>query len=90
MARRYRAHRSRRSSGLGGGSLMNGLLRPKGIIAAAIIGLGASALASYIPVNIPYKNTIAAFALGGVPGAVSAVLVGNMGAGASGTGIKLY
>ena len=93
MARRgFRRSRSRGSGGLGGGKLMNGLYRPQGIIGQALTGVGAGYASNLIPVNIPYKSTIAAFVVGGVPGAVANMLVGNMmgGASVSGSGIKLW
>jgi hypothetical protein len=87
MARhRYRSYHRRKSTG---GKFMTGLIKPSGIIAGAVLGLGAAALSEYVPVNIPYKQTIAAFAVGGVPGAVAQMLAGNLNAGSS-SGFQLY
>ena len=90
MARRTRHSRSR--SGFGGGKLMNGLWRPQGMLGQAISGLGAGYASTLIPVEIPYKTTIAAFLVGGIPGAAANLLVGNMSGGVSvgSTGIKMW
>lgn len=90
MARR-RHSRSRGGGGPGGGKLMNGLIKPSGMLGQAVSGLGAAYVSNLIPVNIPYKPTIAAFLVGGIPGAVATVLVGNMsGAASNQSGIKLW
>jgi len=70
----------RRSSG--GKNYMNGLFKPTGIIAAALIGFGAASASSMIPINVPYKEEIAAFVVGGVPAAGAVLLL----KGVSGTG----
>ena len=91
MARRARHSRSRGRGGFGGGKLMNGLIKPSGMLGQAVSGLGAAYVSNLIPVNIPYKPTIAAFLVGGIPGAVATVLVGNMSGSASNqSGIKLW
>lgn len=61
---------------------MNGLFKPTGIIAAALIGFGAASASSMIPINVPYKEEIAAFVVGGVPAAGAVLLL----KGVSGTG----
>jgi len=68
MARRRTSVR-RRSSPRLGGNLMKGLYKPTGIIAMAILGLGAAAASAYVPVNVPYKEEAAAFVVGGLPAA---------------------
>ena len=50
-------------------SLMSGVFKPKGMIAAVVLGMGAAALANYIPLNVPYKEEIAAGLVGGIPAA---------------------
>ena len=67
MARRRSV--KRRSSPKLGGNLMKGLYKPTGIIAMAILGLGAAAASSYVPVQVPYKEEAAAFIVGGIPAA---------------------
>ena len=67
MARRRVSRR--RSSPRLGGNLMKGLYKPTGIVAMAILGLGAAAASAYIPVNLPYKEEAAAFIVGGIPAA---------------------
>lgn len=78
MAKRRRS--SRRSGGFGGGNkLMNGLWKPQGMIGNALMGIGAATVASKIPVNIPYKEVIAAGVVGGLPGAGATFLLQQMG-----------
>jgi uncharacterized membrane protein YeaQ/YmgE (transglycosylase-associated protein family) len=88
MARRTRSHRSRSRGGFGGGKLMNGLYKPQGIIGQAILGIGGAQVAALIPVSIPYKELIGAYVVGGLPGAATVYLMGNMSS--SGGSIKLY
>lgn len=69
------------------GKVMNGFAPKNGIIGAALSGLGAAYLSKAIPVNIPYKEPIAGFLAGGLPGAAAALLlpsVANMAAGVTG------
>jgi len=74
VARRKTSRRvSRRSVK---GSLMNGFFKPRGLIAAAVLGMGAASIASQINVPVPYKREAAAFLVGGVP-AVAGVIAGD-------------
>ena len=70
MAKRRSSRRSS-SGGFGGGKLMTGFYRPSGMIASALQGIGAAAVASKLPVNVPYKGVIAAGVVGGLPGAAA-------------------
>ena len=79
VARRIRTRHTRSRKGFGGGSMMNGMFKPSGILGAAVLGVGAALLSGYIPVNIPYKPTIAGFLVGGIPGAAAAYLIGGQG-----------
>ena len=67
-------------------TLMSGVFKPKGLIAAAILGMGAASVASQINVPIPYKRELAAFAVGGLP-AVGGVIAGDAIAGKISTGV---
>jgi hypothetical protein len=70
MARRKK--HSRKS--FGGGSLMNGIIRPKGLIASALIGAGAATMVENMGFT-PLGNLSgvgAGFATAGVGGAVGA------------------
>lgn len=71
---RHRKRTSHRSSGFGmGGMLGHGIIRPKGIIAQALLGAGAATLAeNAIGQAIPYQNLAVGFAVGGVGGAAGA------------------
>ena len=61
-----------RKASIGGGKLMHGFIKPKGIIAGAIIGLGAALVANQlVGQKIPYQNELVGFAVGGAPGAVA-------------------
>jgi len=51
-------------------SLLNGVFKPKGIIASIILGMGAAAVSQYVPVNVPYKQELAAGLIGGAPAAL--------------------
>jgi len=57
---------------------MNGLYKPSGIIGAAISGIGAAAASSFVPVQFPYKEEAAAFAVSGVYGAGAVLLMKAM------------
>lgn len=68
---------------------MGGIIKPKGLIAAIILGAGAATLAEkFVPQVIPYQNAAVGFAVGGVGGAVGALardmLKGGIGTTASG------
>jgi len=67
MARRKTNYKRRAKSATS--SIMSGVFKPKGMIAAVILGLGAAALANYVPIQIPYKEELAAGLVGGVPAA---------------------
>lgn len=69
MAKKKGGRRS--SSGFGGGKLMTGFYKPSGMVANALMGIGAAAVASKLPVNVPYKGVIAAGVVGGLPGAAA-------------------
>lgn len=71
---------------------MNGLYRPTGMVGSVVLGLGAAYLADYVPVNIPYKNEIAAFVAGGVPGAAAALVAKRVlpGSGSSASGGEIF
>jgi hypothetical protein len=68
MARRKKTYRRRARSATS--SLMHGVFKPKGIIASVVLGMGAAALAQYVPVQVPYKSELAAGLIGGVPAAL--------------------
>jgi len=89
VARRSRVRHSRSRKSFGGGSMMSGMFKPSGILGAAVLGVGAALLSGYIPVNIPYKATIAGFLVGGVPGAAAAYLIGGQASNSGGSGITL-
>ena len=72
VARRRVSHR--RGGGFGGRGMMSGIIKPKGLIAAIILGAGAATLAEKIlPPVIPYQSAAVGFAVGGVGGAVGAL-----------------
>lgn len=80
MVRRKKRSRGRSRGGMiGKGSLMSGLIRPKGLIASALIGAGAATLAenSGITSNIPYGKYVAGGLVGGV-GGVAGVFARDM------------
>lgn len=80
--RRYRAsaRRRRSSSGLGGGKLMRGLFPVRGLVAGALVGIGAAMLQQrFLPQVIPYQGAAAGFVVGGIPGAAAAFLTGSVG-----------
>ena len=94
MARRRRRV-SRRRSGpkIGGFNLMRGIIPVRGIVASAIIGVGASMLAQrFAPQVLPQQNLIIAGAVGGLPGAAAAYFLGGAGAvgGLGSGGITYY
>ena len=69
MAKRGR--KSRSSGGMGGGKLMNGFFKPKGFLAAALIGAAAAEVSEAVaPQVIPYQNLAVAGIVGGLPGVV--------------------
>jgi len=70
MARRKKSYR-RRSPSIrsASSSLMHGVFKPKGIIASIVLGMGAAALSQYVPINVPYKQEVAAGLIGGIPAA---------------------
>jgi len=76
MARRSRRAYSRhRSSGIGGGKLMRGIIPVPGIIAGALIGAGAATMQEkFLPQVIPYQGAAAGFAVAGIAGAGGALL----------------
>lgn len=71
MARKRRFSARRARGGIGGGKLMSGLIKPTGLIGAAILGAGAATLAEKVGITnaIPYGNYVAGFAVGGIGGA---------------------
>lgn len=70
--RRHKRHHS--SGGFGGRGMMSGIIKPRGLIAAIILGAGAATLAEKImPQVIPYQNAAIGFAVGGIGGAVGAL-----------------
>jgi hypothetical protein len=84
-----RRYSRRRSGGGGSRGIMGGIIKPKGLIAAIILGAGAATLAEkFVPQVIPYQNAAVGFAVGGVGGAVGALardmLKGGIGTTASG------
>lgn len=77
MAKKKRYSKGR---GFGGGKLMTGLYKPSGILGSVVMGLGAAAVASKLPVSMPYKEEIAAGLVGGLPGAGAVYLLKRSGA----------
>lgn len=78
MAKRRRASHRRSSLGSAGG-LMAGLWKPKGLIASALLGVGASMAAQRVIGNVhPLQNTAIGFVVGGVPGAAANYLLTGM------------
>lgn len=72
---------SRKGGLLSGGSLMTGIIKPKGMIAAAIIGVGAAAAANHVlgGERMPYQSEVIGFLTGGPIGAGANFLLKNMG-----------
>lgn len=69
----------RRAAGgiLGGGSMMNGIIKPRGMLQSALIGIGAAATArQFINVH-PLQDEAIGFATGGVIGAASVFITKN-------------
>jgi len=78
MARRYAKRRSpRRASS--SGSLMKGFIKPKGMIAGALLGIGAGIAAQTFLPNQPLARPLAAGLVGGVPGIGGAILLNAFG-----------
>ena len=78
----------RRSSGRK--SFMSGIAKPTGLLAAALIGIGAASASALIPINVPYKEEVAAFAVGGVPSAAAVLLLKGISGTGSQTGMFNY
>jgi len=73
---------SRRSGGLlGGMSMTKGFFTPKGLIAGALLGVGAAAAANHFlgGEKVPYQSEIIGFVTGGPVGAGANFLLKNMG-----------
>jgi hypothetical protein len=72
MARKRHSRRSSRGGIVGRGSLMSGLIKPKGLIASALVGAGAATLAENagIATMVPYGKYVAGGVVGGVGGLI--------------------
>ena len=71
MAKRRRSStRRRRSSGLLGGSMMTGIIKPRGLLGQAILGAGAATLAENtgLASGVPLAKYVAGGAVGGIGG----------------------
>jgi len=79
MARRGRKGRKSSSGMVGRGSLMSGLIKPKGLIASALIGAGTATLVENAGLanTIPYGKYVAGGVTAGV-GGVAGVFVRDM------------
>lgn len=67
----------RRYRGMGGGTLMRGLIPVPKLISSALLGAGVAMVQQkFLPQVIPYQGAAAAFVVGGVPGAVGAFALG--------------
>ena len=78
MARRGRG----RKRGFGGGGMMTsgpikGFKVGRGIVGALLTGAIAGYAVQYLPINVPYKNLLAGFAVGGIAGAGGAYVAQN-------------
>lgn len=83
MARRRRksSYRGRRRGGSRGGMMSKGILPVGGFIGAALLGLGASAVAKRF-IGSPlggFTGAAAGFAVGGLPGALGGYVHDNIG-----------
>lgn len=87
MPRRYK-RRARRTAGglIGRGSIMSGIVKPKGLLAAMVIGVGAASIAEQTGITnaIPFGKYLVAGATGGV-GGLAGVFVKDMISGGIGT-----
>lgn len=64
---------------------MTGFFRPRGILAAALLGVGASIIAQRVaPQVVPFQNLAVAGIVGGLPGVAGAYAL-QMFAGGGGT-----
>ncbi len=92
MARRRRrvSTRARVSKGF---NLMKGVIPVRGIVASAIIGVGAAMLAErFAPNAIPQQSLLISAAVGGLPGAAATFFLtgAGFGGGGGGNGITYF
>lgn len=89
MTKKYHK-RGRKSSG---GSIMSGFFKPRGILGAALLGMGAAIIVEKFLPSMPIAKTAAAGIVGGIPGIGGMFLLNSMGSGTSNLanqfGIKL-
>jgi hypothetical protein len=79
-ARARRSYTRYRSAG--GGTLMRGLIPVPRLLSSALLGAGVALVQQkFLPQVIPYQGAAAAFAVGGLPGAVGAIALGFLGNG---------
>lgn len=78
-----------RSAGIGGVKLSRGMIPVSGIVAAALLGAGASTLQEKVlPQFHPLQGVAVGFAVGGVGGAAGAYVRNMLGGGTSSTQIR--
>ena len=82
MSKRHYRRGARRAMGglIGKGSLMSGIVKPKGMIGNAVTGIGAAAIANELlgGEKFPYQSEAIGFITGGIAGGIGVFALKNM------------